>query len=419
MTTVPQGVIPQGVAPGDVIPADAAQYASDDGGAVALEIAVSDTGIGIDPAARPKLFSPFTQVDSSISRRFGGTGLGLVICSRLVALMGGAIEVDSIPGLGSTFRFTVRLRRLPAEAAAPAVSAPAAARPLKILLAEDIATNRHVAIRLLTRLGHAVDAVEDGARAIAAAAVAEYDVILMDMMMPEVDGIAATRLIRAGTSPRRDVPIIGLTANALASDREACEAAGMNGFLTKPVTGERLRAALESIVPHAAASVAPLPVMGLPGPPLPFAPPQPPSPAGGNEPPDASPLASGEAPPEGEPPLLDEAFLEQLAGEIGRDGVAEVLQAFLEEGPLRLGAIRAAQGRGAIVVIRREAHALAGAARNVGLVRLGEAAYALQRAAEGAGPGAAAVEALGALLRDSLPLAAAWSDAAMLTPLEG
>ncbi len=212
-----------------------------------FDVAVTDSGIGIDSNVKQKLFSAFIQADSSISRRFGGTGLGLAISKHLVTLMGGTIDVDSTPGHGSTFRFNVQLGRAPLVPVAEAAdnSAPCARRKLKILLAEDNPTNRYVATRMLTRMGHAVDAVENGAEAVRAVAAADYDAVIMDLMMPEMDGIAATRMIRAGMPPRCHTAIIGLTANAFASDRTACEAAGMNGFVTKPITMERLCAVVE------------------------------------------------------------------------------------------------------------------------------------------------------------------------------
>ena len=357
---------------------EAVRVAADDTG-VTLTVAVIDSGIGIDPIGKQKLFSAFSQVDSSISRRFGGTGLGLAICRHLVSLMGGTIEVDSTQGEGSRFHFTITLRNAPAVEIETSAQqeAPVQKRVLRVLLAEDNVTNRHVATRMLTRMGHKVDAVEDGARAITAAAAGDYDVILMDMMMPEVDGIAATRMIRAGSPPRCQTVIIGLTANALASDRAACVAAGMNGFVTKPVTMERLRSVLDQTRLHESA-VAPV------------------------EPTETQPI---------EDALLDAGFLHQLGLDIGEDGVAEVMSAFLEEGPDRLAAIERAMAGRAIQTVRREAHALAGAARNVGLTRLGEAAYKLQKASEGAGPDPRAVAELGALLRDTLPLAIPWAQA--------
>ena len=342
---------------------------------VTIGVAVSDSGIGIDPVSQQKLFSPFTQVDSSISRRFGGTGLGLVICARLVVLMGGTIDVDSAPGHGSTFRFSIVLRRVQGAPMVepPCQDATTSRRRLNVLLAEDNPTNRHVATRMLTRMGHVVEAVDDGARAVKAAAAADYDVILMDMMMPEVDGITATRMIRAGEPPRCHTVIVGLTANARASDRAACEAAGMNGFVTKPVTLERLRGVLEQSAFQ------------------------------------DRPAQDDASMPEG--PLVDTAFLSQLAVEIGADGTSEVVRAFLEEAPGHLDAITRAMADGAIQSVRRSAHALTGAARNLGLARLGEAASMLQQVSERGLPDTACFEYLAAVLHDTLPLAEAWAEA--------
>ena len=342
---------------------------------VTLAVAIIDTGIGIDPDSKQKLFSAFSQVDSSITRRFGGTGLGLAICHRLIRLMGGSIDVDSVPGQGSTFRFTIMLRRAAVpttpDAASPATPEPA--RYLKILLAEDNATNRHIATRMLTRMGHVIDAVEDGAQAVAAAAAVDYDIILMDMMMPEVDGLAATRQIRASEPPRCNVRIIGLTANAQASDRAACEAAGMNGFVTKPVTMERLNNILDLVARNSDTETEPT--------------------------------------SEWTAPILDADFLARLVDDIGRGSVVEVVRAFLEEAPVRMAAINAAAATGALQTICREAHALSGAARNLGLTSLGQAASALQMIGSQGRPDAAAVEMVAEAVRDALPVASAWADA--------
>lgn len=211
-----------------------------------LTIAVRDTGIGIPPDKCARLFEAFTQLDGSLSRRFGGTGLGLAICRHLVALMQGSIAVESTPGQGSLFRAEVRLHRAPAE---KVVGVPAAAAgKLRVLIAEDDPTNRLVATRMVSRLGHHVDAVEDGAEAVETLRRARYDVVLMDLMMPGMDGLAATRAIRADTAPHAATPIVGLTANARPDDEAACMAAGMDAFLTKPVSAERLSRTLRSVV---------------------------------------------------------------------------------------------------------------------------------------------------------------------------
>jgi signal transduction histidine kinase/HPt (histidine-containing phosphotransfer) domain-containing protein/ActR/RegA family two-component response regulator len=351
---------------------------------VTIGIAVVDSGIGIAPDSQRKLFSAFTQLDSSISRRFGGAGLGLAICENLVTLMGGTIDVDSIAGQGSTFRFDIHLRRIAAEQQGepPAAAGSRPARQLKVLLAEDNPTNRHVATRMLTRMGHTVDTVEDGKRAVAAAAEADYDVILMDIMMPEMDGLIATRMIRAGAAPRCHTFILGLTANALASDRDACMAAGMNDFITKPVTLERLRAALErtAVAPPAAPDHPVVPYH----------------------------LVMPDHLVKVDSATIDAAFLRQLGDEIGSDGVVEMLRMFLEDAPIRMAAIQHAAADGTSQKIWREAHALAGSARAVGLPRLGHAAAALQKASEGGRLDQTAIDLVAVAFRDSVPLAAEW-----------
>jgi CheY-like chemotaxis protein/anti-sigma regulatory factor (Ser/Thr protein kinase) len=232
-------------------------------GTVLLTCSVTDTGIGINAAALARVFEEFTQADNSISRRFGGSGLGLAISRRLVAEMGGVLSAQSTPGEGSVFRFEVRLRaRRASDLATPvpgpveASDAPVSAIPLgpqRVLVAEDNATNRLVVMRMLERLGHVVSAVTNGREAVTAVQSGEFDVVLMDVMMPELDGLAATAEIRALPGPLAHLPIIGLTANAEPSDASACREAGMNGFATKPISRERLAQAMrEALVPQLA-----------------------------------------------------------------------------------------------------------------------------------------------------------------------
>jgi signal transduction histidine kinase/ActR/RegA family two-component response regulator len=199
-----------------------------------LRFEVVDTGIGIAADVKARLFDRFTQADSSVARRFGGTGLGLAICKRLVELMGGAIGVDSTVGVGSTFWFEVPLTTAAAAPDPAAGTAAVTARPLRILLVDDAEMNRRLALFMLQAAGHQVEAAADGAAAVDAAARASFDVILMDVQMPGIDGYEATRQIRAlpgGTA----VPVIAMTANVMQEDVDRCFAAGMDAHLSKPI----------------------------------------------------------------------------------------------------------------------------------------------------------------------------------------
>jgi CheY-like chemotaxis protein len=222
--------------------------------AIELHMAVRDTGIGIAPDQIERLFQSFSQTEASISRRFGGTGLGLAISKRLAEAMGGTMWAESQgPGLGSTFHVKIAARVAPPDAV-PTGAAPrpgstdldpeqAAKHPLRILLAEDNAVNQKVARRLLANIGYEPDIVGDGLRAIEALEKTDYDVVLMDVQMPELDGLEATRRIRARW-PDRPLHIIAMTANAMAGDRDACLAAGMNDYVSKPIRPAELASAL-------------------------------------------------------------------------------------------------------------------------------------------------------------------------------
>jgi CheY-like chemotaxis protein len=217
---------------------------------VLIRFEVQDTGIGIAPAILPKLFSIFEQADNSISRKYGGTGLGLAITKKLAQLMGGEVGVDSTLGAGSTFWFTAQLKKdARATNAVPARTDAAEAILLRdysgrrILLAEDEPINREVAKMLLDDLGMIVEMAEDGAQAVELVRRHDYDLILMDMQMPHLDGLEATRRIRQWPD-RAQVPILALTANAFAEDKARCFAAGMNDFIVKPVDPEALFATL-------------------------------------------------------------------------------------------------------------------------------------------------------------------------------
>jgi CheY-like chemotaxis protein/HPt (histidine-containing phosphotransfer) domain-containing protein len=222
---------------------------------IVLAFVVADTGIGIPADAIGLLFREFSQLDDSIARRFGGTGLGLAICKRLVALMGGSISVKSKVGFGSIFRFTAEVHTALQQAAdmAPAATQAGAqaivrradGRRARVLLAEDNLTNRLVESKLLQALGVDVDLANNGVEAVTACASTVYDVVLMDVMMPEMDGIAATRAIRQLPGPYCEARIIALTAMVQPSDRDMCIESGMDDFLSKPVTRSGLANALQ------------------------------------------------------------------------------------------------------------------------------------------------------------------------------
>ena len=206
-----------------------------------LSCRVTDTGIGMTDETLARLFSPFSQGDSSIARRYGGTGLGLAICRRMTELMGGSITVESSPGVGSCFQVLLPLQLDCDQSATMAQPIAGAAgwsgEPLQILLAEDQVVSRVFATRLLERLGHSVVAVEDGAAALEAWQQQPFNIILMDVQMPGMDGLAATQAIRAQEQQRQSprTAIIALTAHALTGDREQLLEAGFDGYVPKPI----------------------------------------------------------------------------------------------------------------------------------------------------------------------------------------
>ena len=218
-----------------------------------VELRVEDSGIGIPREDHERVFESFTQVDGDATREFGGTGLGLAITRSVVELMGGTVRLASELGVGSTFTVTLPLEPADAPAAeSPAIDGGARGAPLeaRVLLVEDNAVNRRVASRLLERLGCVVETAENGRVALEAARAGGHDLILMDLQMPVMGGLEATReLIRAweesGSAP---VPIVALTADAMDHHRETCEEAGMSGFLTKPVREDMLEAMIRSKV---------------------------------------------------------------------------------------------------------------------------------------------------------------------------
>ncbi|MEF8756544.1 MAG: response regulator [Accumulibacter sp.] len=215
---------------------------------VMLRFEVQDTGIGIAPEAMARLFSAFEQADNSMTRKYGGTGLGLTITRRLAESMGGKVGADSTPGVGSTFWLTVKLKKCGAAALAPAVSDAEAElmrryAGQRVLVVEDEPINREVALMQLEAVGLVADTAENGEEAVAMARKTRYAAILMDMQMPQLNGVEATRQIRQ-LPGYQDIPIIAMTANAFAEDKAQCLAAGMNDFLSKPFIPKELFAIL-------------------------------------------------------------------------------------------------------------------------------------------------------------------------------
>lgn len=219
-----------------------------------IEFKVIDTGIGIRPEDRERLFRPFEQSDGSTTRKFGGTGLGLALCHQLVEKMGGTIEALGETGKGSVFRFTAHLPtseipRAPRPAAIPRLPAKSAG-PLRILVAEDNPVNRKVALGLLKKIGYVAEAVPNGKKAIEALARESYDIVFMDCQMPEMDGYKATEAIRRKEGAEQHTWIIALTANTMAGDREACIAAGMDDYVAKPIRSDALAASISRCPLH-------------------------------------------------------------------------------------------------------------------------------------------------------------------------
>ncbi len=227
---------------------------------VLVRFSVSDSGIGIEPDKIEEIFDPFAQADASTTRKYGGTGLGLAICRHLVRMMGGEIQVESQPGRGSTFSFTARLDLAPAPDQPPAIlelepdarPQPPRDSPLpaaRILLAEDNPVNQKLALAFLAKRGYQVEVVENGRQALEALEKEEFDLVLMDVQMPELDGLQATRIIRERESGGgRHLPIVAMTAHAMKGDQERFLAAGMDAYVAKPIKPQVLYDTIEALL---------------------------------------------------------------------------------------------------------------------------------------------------------------------------
>ena len=231
-----------------------------------LHFEVRDTGIGIAQDKLAAIFEPFVQADGSMTRQYGGTGLGLAISARLIAMMGGRIWAESEPGRGSAFHFTVPVEKIEpsphptacAELHVREQTRVPAALPLRILMAEDNAINQRVGAAILRKRGHTVTLAGNGREALEALEAAPFDVVLMDVQMPEMDGFAATARLREREKNRgRRIPVVALTAHAMKGDRERCLAAGMDAYVSKPIDFDELLRIVDELIDREAPAVSP------------------------------------------------------------------------------------------------------------------------------------------------------------------
>ncbi len=319
-----------------------------------LRFEVSDTGIGIPEPVRARLFQSFTQADSSIARRYGGSGLGLAICRQLLEQQGGSIGVDSRPGTGSRFWFMLRFGRADSAPSRPApLAAGGLMRSLAILIAEDNPVNQMVAVGLLERDGHRVTAVDDGVQAVAAVTGGRFDVVLMDVQMPEMDGLEAARTIRALPGPEARIPIIALTATAVPGELERCLTAGMDDFVTKPFVYEALTAVLARHVQGEAPTAA--------------------------LPPETTAVSGTPLPPAHR---FDATVITGLEQQLGADTTREICRLFVTQLAERRDRMLERRARSQLREMSELAHAVKGMAANLGFIALQALTQAIERACQ-------------------------------------
>jgi PAS domain S-box-containing protein len=334
------------------------------GGQVELHCEVSDTGIGLTEEQSARLFEAFVQADASTARRFGGTGLGLAICKRLVEAMGGKIKVKSELGRGSTFHFSLVVGHADGPPSLDAIARPPSEtmeeltdmtlRPAALLLAEDNEVNRMLITTMLKRMGHQVTAVENGARALEELQTKAdaFDAVILDMAMPVLDGPSATREIRRLAAPLCDIPIIGLSADALPEHRAGHLAAGLDAYLTKPIDWKQLAAVIERAV------------------------------SGG----DVALVAHGRAEDEGDRhnladlnlhPVIDKTKLAELRQALGSESLDSMLRLLPETAAREIANLCDGVTGNQQRLIKHAAHTLAGLAANFGCPRLAYVARAV------------------------------------------
>jgi CheY-like chemotaxis protein/HPt (histidine-containing phosphotransfer) domain-containing protein len=324
-------------------------------GRTRVTLAIEDTGIGLDAEQQARLFQPFSQADSSTTRRYGGTGLGLSIVRRLAQLMGGDVAVDSAAGEGSTFTVSLVLEAAPASVEAAPLTQPstpeigarglisASGHGARLLVVDDHPVNREVLVRQLKLLGLAADTAGDGNEALAAWAPGRYAAVLADLHMPGMDGFAMTRQLRAREVENGGArtPIVAVTANAMRGEEERCLAAGMDAYLAKPVAIDRLRATLERwLAIGDSAQVVPSPGAGA---------------------------------------AIDRNVLAAWLGD-DRDGIEDLLRKFRDSAIESEQAINAAWRKADLASLTAAAHRLKGAAQAVGATPLAAAADGLEKA---------------------------------------